>query len=159
MASGDTREDILTQYLAIALAVKTADTTIVSAARNVGPREVTKRPAIVLLDGDETPFLQPPPSSRGGQVLAKTILIMTPELYILLEEVRPTLAQVGQRLNAYRDALIAAVAGDATLLELLGPNGKIQYRGCATDLKSGSAMAGEMRLDFAFTYVLNPTAT
>jgi hypothetical protein len=28
----------------------------------------------------------------------------------------------------------------------------------ATDLKSGSALAGEMRLDFAFTYLVNPAA-
>jgi hypothetical protein len=154
----DTREAILVRLLALATAVKTDDTTIKTAIRNRGPRETDKRPAIVLLDGDEQNSQPPRSPGRGGQPLPPAIVTMTPELFVLLDEMRPVQDTAGTRLNAYRDALLMAVAGDTQLLSLLGSNGRVQYRGCATDLKSGSALAGEMRLDFAFTYVVNPAS-
>lgn len=152
------REQILARILQIASDVKTADTTIKSAFRNRGPRSTDVRPAVGLLDGDETNNLPPRAPGRGGQRLPPAIMTMTPELYILLEETRPKQEEIGPRINAYRDALIEAMAGDTALLALLGANGRIQYRGCVTDLKSGSALNGEMRLDFAFTYVVNPAS-
>jgi hypothetical protein len=154
----DTRELLLTRLLAIATAVKTADTTIKSAIRNRGPLETDLRPAIILLDGDETSALPPRAPGRGGQPMPPAILTMSPELFVLLEEQRPQRVAIGERVNAYRIALIEAVAGDAALLSLLGSNGRIVYRGCATDLKSGSSLSGEMRLDFALTYVVNPAS-
>lgn len=160
------REAILARVLNVAIAVKTADTTIKSAIRNRGPRTTDVRPAIVLLDGDETNELPPRAPGRAGQPLPPAILTMTPELFILLEESRPgnkndtgsEPTEIGPRLNAYRDALLEALAGDAALLGLLGSNGRIQYRGMATDLKSGSALAGETRIDLALTYVFNPVS-
>lgn len=154
------REEILSRILEIAVAVKTDDTTIKSAVRNRGPRQTDERPAIVLLDGDETNSLPARRPGRGGLPPPPAIVTMTPEIFLLLEEARPKQEekQVGARINAYRDALSSALAGDPTLRTLLGGNGRMEYRGCATDLKSGSALSGEMRLDFAFTYVFNPAS-
>src|ERR1044072_3391496 len=154
------RESILARVLALAQAVKTDDVTIKSAVRNRGLLDTEKRPAIVLLDGDETNNLPPRPPGRGGTTLPPAIVTMTPELFILLEEVRPKQEdkQVGQRINAYREALASALAGGTVLLGLLGSNGRTEDRGCAADLKSGAALSGEMRLDFAFTYALSPAS-
>lgn len=154
----DTREAILARILVLAQAVKTDDTTIKTAIRNRGPLETDKRPAIVLLDGDEQDALPGRPPGRGGLPIPPAIMTMTPELFVLLDEVRPRPETSGTRLNAYRDALMEAIAGDTELLTLLGSNGRVRYKGCATDLKSGSALAGEMRLDFAYTYVVKPTS-
>jgi hypothetical protein len=152
------REDILARYLELAEAVKTADITIKSVVRNRGPRQTDARPCLVLLDGDESTTLPPPRTGRGGQRMPPFLATMTPELFILLEEARPNLETVGTRLNAYRDALLKAVALDDVILSLITTNGRVQYLRMATDLKSGSALAGEMRLDFAFTYLVNPAA-
>lgn len=150
----DVREAILLRLLAVATGLGYA-----SAVRNRALRDNDQRPAIIVLDGDETPALQYSTAKRGrGMQMTPVIMRMSPELYVLLKEDRPTNMNVGEDLNAKRIVLVAAIAEDAQLRTLVGSNGAIVYNGCTTDLKSGSALTGQMRLDFAFNYVFFPTA-
>lgn len=156
----DKRELILVRIAAITTAAQTA-AGIKTCVRNRGLMQNEARPACVLLDGDERPGLQRPvrhgrEASVGG--MAPAIMRMTPELYVLMDELRPKNEEIGPLLNAKRIALVKAIANDAPLKALLGANGGIIYTGCTTDLKSGSALTGQMRLDLIYTYVFNPNA-
>lgn len=156
----DVREAILLRLAAIVL---TPGLGFASAVRNRGLRSNEQRPAVIVLDGDESPILTHggrQNRAQGGRALPLTpsIMQMKPELYILLQEARPKNLEVGEELNAKRIALIAAIAEDTALAALLGSNGTMLYNGCVTDLKSGSALTGQMRLDFAFNYTFHPTA-
>ena len=154
----DTRELILARLSA--LTVSTAG--FVSAVRNRGLLKTEKRPATILLDGDESPVL-----THGGRqnrahsgrmmMLTPSIMQLRPELYILLPEERPTNVNIGPELNQRRVDLCKAVAEDDALRMLLGSNGDIIYNGCSTDLKSGSALTGQMRLDFFLNYTFFPS--
>lgn len=159
--SGDVRNDILSRILALAQGV----TGIEVATRNRGLLSNEKRPAIVLLDGDETPRLSVDTRRIKGRaaLMAPQIVQMRPELYILPKEARPAAlntspTNVGDTVNGYRIAFLKAMWADVTLADLIGSNGSIVYNGMATDLKSGSALSGELRLDFIINYVLRPTA-
>lgn len=154
----DKREDILVRYLAIAQSVQIADTTIKTVIRNRGWKSNEDRPAIVLLDGDEANTGAEYRLGRGGLQMRPALVTMRPELYVLLDERRLQNDTVGQDLNNYRVLLARALAIDTQMVSLLGSNGKVVYNGCVTDLKSGSALTGQMRLDFAFTYLFVPTA-
>jgi hypothetical protein len=158
----DTRELILDRLLAISTEVAG----FTSAVRNRGLLSTEKRPAIILLDGRETPVL-----THGGRTnrarngmlmpLTPSVMSLEPEIYMLLDENRPTNVKddvnVGTRLGGFRVALIKAIAEDAELLSLLGANGGMLYNGYDTDLKSGGALSGQMRLDFQFRYTFFPT--
>lgn len=148
----DTRELILARMLVTLATVSGVQT----AVRNRGLLSNEKRDAIVLCDGDETVKLLPGRSGRGPVMLTTSINTMRPELYVLLKEGRVNNIDVGQHLNAYRIAVCAALSTDTELEALLGAEGGITYNGCVTDLKSGSSLSGEMRLDFAISYVFNP---
>lgn len=156
----DTREAILTRLLAIAVAV----TGIQSALRNRGLLKNDKRPCIVLLDGDETPRLSMDTRRLRGRtgIMGPQIVQMRPELYIIPDEVRPIGADettpVGPLINDIRIRFLQAIWADTTLANILGPNGSMAYNGMATDLKSGSSLSGQMKLDFIINYALLPTA-
>jgi hypothetical protein len=155
----DTRELILVRLLAIAV----AQADFVTAVRNRGLLSTEARPAIVLMDGDETPVLTHGGRSnraRSGTIMALTpqVMQMKPELYITLPENDPAIQEtLGTLLNVKRRLLVRAIAEDEALLLLLGSNGNIIYNGCATDLKSGSSLKGQMRLDFLLNYTFFPT--
>lgn len=154
----DTREAILVRLLA----TSTGAGGFVTAVRNRDLLSTEKRPACILLDGDEAPALVHPRSGRisSGRIVAMTpqIMVMRPQLFILLEEkANAQHTVIGPETNAARIRLIRAIAEDEQLLLLLGSNGGVVYNGCETDMKSGSPMKGQMRLDFAFTYTYFPT--
>lgn len=152
----DKREDLMVRLKAIAETV----TGIETVQRNKGLLRDDKRPAIVILDGDESVSLLTPARSNSAG-MSKTLNTAKPEIYVLLKEYRPnnesdSAVNVGTMLGALRKEVVKKIATDSALLALLGPNGKMQYTGCVTDLKSGSALSGEMRLDFSFSYVFDP---
>lgn len=155
--SDDTREDLLVRLTAIMQTVPG----IVSGVRNRGLRKNEDRPAMILLDGDEFPRLSVDTRRLKGRagLMAPQIVSLRPEVYILLQESRPNTEQVGQELNALRIAYLKLVWNDADIGTILGSNGSLIYNGCATDLKSGSALSGQMRLDFLANYVLRPPTT
>jgi hypothetical protein len=157
----DKRELILLRLLAICTATKTG-AGIKTAVRNRGLLSTEQRPGAVLLDGDERPRLTHDRKSGGRPGMTPSIMIMSPELYILLDETMINREGVaddkGSVLNTMRITLTRAISSDADLLALLGSNGEIVYNGCVTDLKSGSALTGQMRLDFNYQYVFDPRA-
>lgn len=152
----DTRELLLTRLWTIMGATPDIKTFV----RNRQLLETEKRPGMVLLDGDETPRLSLDLRRLQGraQLMAPQIVQLRPEIYILLAEGRPRNEQVGQELDAFRIAFLKAVWEDVTLATIVGSNGSMAYNGCVTDLKSGSALTGQMRIDFIINYTLKPTA-
>lgn len=154
----DKREQIFNRLEEIAKTV----TGIVTVKRNVGIRADETRPAIIVLDGDEQ-FADLTPTRGRSARMSTTLMEAQPEIYVLLKELRPQNKtadaepkNVGTLLNEYRKTLLAKIADDEVLLGILGPNGKMDYRGCVTDLKSGNRLSGEMRIDINFVYPLDP---
>jgi hypothetical protein len=153
----DTRESVILRLLAVGqdLGYKTV-------VRNRGLRAQDKRPALAVLDGDETPVLTHggrQNRAQGGRSLplVPSVLGMRPEIYILLDDRPNDDTTTGTDLNTRRMQLVHAIAGDAQLQALIGSNGTILYNGCVTDLKSGGALSGQMQLNFQFNYVFFPT--
>jgi hypothetical protein len=141
----DRREAILQRLFIV---MQTIDG-VRSVYRNQPQVSAHQRPAIVILDGDETGTegqfaLGRPPSTPG-------IFAMTPEIYLT---VAGGAADVGTDLNTLRLQVIGAVLGDAELLSFVGTVGGIQYQGCFTDLGRGRALEGEMGMTFSFHYPL-----
>lgn len=159
----DTREQILNRIITLA----TGKAGFVSAVRNRGLRDNEKRPAIIVLDGDEAPVLTHGGRNNrahSGRTMRMTpqVMVMTPQIFILMDEqaTMPHPAppkEVGPALNERRVTIIKAIADDDQLLALLGSNGDIIYNGAVTDLKSGMNLEGQMRLDFLISYTFFPT--
>jgi hypothetical protein len=153
--SADAREDILARVFTIMGSVPGMQT----AVRNRALRANDERPCMVLLDGDETPRLSVDNrriKGRAGLMLPE-IVQLRPQIFILLKEDRPNNDQIGQEINAFRIAFMKLLWEDTTLASILGSNGSMYYYGCETDMKSGSAFSGQMRMDFIINYVLKPT--
>lgn len=157
--SADMREDVLARIFVIMGTVPG----IVTNARNRGLMTNEKRPAQVLLDGDELPRLSVDTRRIKGiqALMAPQIVSLRPEVFYLPTEKRPnndTPANIGSEANAWRLDFLQRLWTDAPLAAILGSNGSLVYNGCETDMKSGSAMSGEIKLDFLCNYVLKPTA-
>lgn len=148
----DKRELILARIMEVVAGITGMKTT----ARNRGLLSNEARPAVVLMDGDESAKTSAAKRGRGS-AMAPAIMNMRPEIYVVLDEQRPKNETVGTRINDFRLEVAKRIAEDATLVTLTGSNGGIDYRGMITDLKSGSAASGQCRLDFVFTYVFDPT--
>lgn len=146
----DKRELILQRLEQIMLTIPG----IAASVRNRGLRSNESRPAIVLLDADEE-RVTTGGNVRGRARMVPQIMRMRPEIYILMKEKRPTNEEVGQGLNVFRNEIVEKVSNDPTLISLVGSNGGIVYEGFTTDLKSGSWLSGEARLDFSFNYLLD----
>lgn len=149
----DKRELILAQLLVIGRTIPG----VKSFFRNRGLVSTDERPAFVLLDGDELPTKLGPPARSNYGGMTPQLMVMTPEMYFLLPEARPTNDEVGSQINALRIQHYNAMASDATLRGLIGPNGTMTYYSTTTDLKSGSTLGGTMRMNYQLTYVLQST--
>ena len=146
----DKRETILSRTLYVLSQL----TGIETVARNRGLMDNDMRPAAVLMDGDE--IFRLTGDRRGRQMMSPTLITARPQVFVVLKNRKPQNVETGEDLNAFRVALIELMATDGVLLELIGTNGNMSYEGCETDLKSGGAAEGSMRLDFAITYTLDP---
>jgi hypothetical protein len=127
---------------------------VVTAVRNRGLLKNERLPAVVLLDGDESSVRAG--EGRGRVSMSPATVRMRPQIFFLLEVRTPQNVNVGQDLNAKRVEIIRRVAQDDELRQLVGSNGDITYFGCVTDLKSGNSVQGELQIDIAFTYHLDP---
>jgi hypothetical protein len=143
----DKREQILQRLVEVAAAVPGVTT----AVRNRDEISERARPAIAVFDGDETADERADQQGHGGR--APNIIEMTPEVMILLGA---TPATVGSALNLLRALLVKGTLTDAQLNSLVGPNGRVHYAGCSTQLGHGRSMEGFMAVHFAFSYVLRP---
>jgi len=123
--------------------------------RNRGELKGDKRPSLVLLDGTE--YVKTSLENRGRVFMSRTIMTMQPQIFVLLRERNlPSNAGVGTELNAFHSAITKAIASDSTLAALCGPNGQVSLRRVETDMQTGSTLQGQLRMDFAVDYVLDP---
>lgn len=124
-------------------------------ARNRGGLDEEQRPAIVLLDGVEEAFLNN--EGRGRTFMTSSVMTLLPQIFVLLVPRKtPDNAGVGDELTAFRNAVIGAIANDQQLASLCGSNGEVSLRRVETDMQNGALLEGQLRLDFAFKYVLDP---
>lgn len=153
----DKREQILTRLLAI-LVDMISDTApiVVTAVRNRDLRKDEERPGLVLLDGDEIQSLTFSGKSGRNTGMAPQIMTMSPQIFIVMNEQRPTRETIGPATNALRIQIIQAMSTDDELRALYGSNGSIQLNATTTDMKSGGAVTGSMLLDFRINYPLIP---
>jgi len=141
----DKREQILVRLTAIAEGLSG----VALAGRNdIGIAE-SKRPAIVILDGNEQAE-----EPRSEKPRAPRRVVMSPQIFVMAT--KDAGSNVGSELNAIRAALVKAAATDATLKSLVGTNGEIQYQGCETGLARGRQVEGEMSVALSFAYILDP---
>lgn len=134
---------------------------IISNARNRGLLATESRPAQVLLDGDERSILTLGGRRGRAGVMAPQIMAAQPQIFYLPKEKRPATnnpLNIGTEANDWLLVVQQKIWSDATLAGMLTSNGSLAYNGCETDMKSGSAMSGEIRLDFTMNYVLDPTS-
>lgn len=145
----DRREEILARLLEILGTISLVQVVV----RNRGELPSAKRPAIVLLDGDEV-ARESVPQQRGRLTLAPNLVDLTPEIYAIMDQREPANDRIGEDMNALRVEIIRTISTDATLASILGSNGEIKYEGCITDMASGRSMEGQMHIRMTFTYAL-----
>lgn len=126
------------------------------------------RPAIAVLDGDERARLTGDGLGRGmrGRVaMGVQLMTMLPQVYFIPHELLPRNetrdsppVNIGTVVNEYADLIIRVVAQDPMLQSLVGNNGSIAFLTMETDFKSGAALQGQCRLEFALTYLIDPSA-
>jgi hypothetical protein len=124
---------------------------IKSVFRNRGEVPAEKLPAVVLLDGQERIKISRPLSNP-------TIFTLNPQIFVVLKP-RDDINNdgIGEELSAFRVKIIKLMRDDDTLVAMLGANGQIVYGGHDTDMQTGSTMQGQMQMNFALDYVLNPS--
>lgn len=135
--------------------------------RNRALRREDDRPSISILDGDERARLTGDTGGRGptGRPIGlPQLMTMTPQVFFIPKELLPTNQtigvspeNIGSIVNSYADIIVRTVIQDAVLQSLVGSNGSITLTLVETDLKSGGALQGQCRLDFAFTYLMDPS--
>lgn len=140
----DRREAILARLLEVCAALPG----VTFSARNALTISAESRPAVVVYDADEDASDEDPPDRPSN---APRRVDMTPEVYVLMGERHET---IGTELNAMRAALIKAVLTDATLISLVGTNGRILYDSCMTSLAPGRATEANLGIGFTFRYPL-----
>lgn len=152
----DKREAILERLLALLQGIPAqAGYDTYSVFRNRTLLKEDKRPAIALLDAGELSdtLLE----ARGRMFFTPQVMTMLPQIFVLLKErTTPSNDGVGEELNVFRVAIIKAIAEDRALQQLCGPDGMVSLRRVTTDLQNGALLQGQMEMDFALTYVLNP---
>src|SRR5882724_4894146 len=119
--------------------------------RNRSQLSASQRPAIVVLDGDESGTVRD--FALGRPLSSPNIMRMSPQI-CLMAAGGPDV--VGTVLNTLRLIVIPAVLSDGPLSDFVGTTGGIQYQGCTTDLARGRTIEGEMILNFEIHYALKP---
>lgn len=145
------REAILSRLEQILKTVPNA----VSVWRNRAALANDMRPALYLLDGDETnPFAnQGTNRGRGPNKGFPYILHMTPQVHVALEN-RSTEdnKDVGPDLNTFLKEIQDRISNDTQLHDLVTPNGDIVYLGLQSDLGVGRTMAGQYQINWRLQY-------
>jgi hypothetical protein len=126
--------------------------------RNRAEIDEMKLPAMLLLDGSEETVQTKITTNRGGGPMP-AIMRFRPQLFALLKRRIKTKAadEYAPEIAAYRNATYLHLMFDEQLLDILGPNGGIVYRGFDTDFETGRSMWGELQFYFDFQYPLIPS--
>lgn len=145
----DKREQILSKLF---LALQGVDGVATDACvRNRDQLPVGKRPAILLLDGDEESRRDA--DARGRLAASPNRVVLKPEIYIALDSRKPNNENIGQDLNAFRAKVLKAILQDVTVTGLCE---NVFYAGLISDLAKDRTMDGQMGLAIEFTYFLKP---
>jgi hypothetical protein len=137
------REAVLARLLEIAQSIPG----VRLALRNTRSISDSARPAIIILDGDES-------RRTGSSGRGPALMDMTPEIYVLRGG-KPE--DVGADLNALRTAFLKAALFDEALAGIIGANGEVVFEGTQTDLASGRTIAGNMGLSIRIAYPFIPS--
>jgi hypothetical protein len=156
-----TREQILNRVFEILSEISGAPPVY----RNRGDIQDIQRPAIVVLDGIEHNIASEQESIKTRRMVP-AVIVMSPQIFMLLKErdnanndtVGNLPDPVGAEINFWLDAIRGALSNDPLLLSYLTPNGQVIYRGCWTDMQTGSTLIGELRLFIDLVYVWLPPA-
>ncbi len=150
----DPREQILERLKAIAGEIDGGSLGTIYPYRNAAEVGRTRRPAIVILDADESADPRADPSRRPSNTI--NLVDMRPEVLLM---VASSSANVGTDLNDLRVRLIKAVLFDAELNSLASQSGGgIAYLGAATDFARERSMSGEMTVSFNIRYRFDPNS-
>lgn len=142
----DRRESILARLVVIAKTVVAPECVF----RNQNDIPETARPAIVIYDADEVADSQA--FGRGRPPMGTNIMIMSPEVFALLEA---GAVDIGPALNTLRARFVKAVLTDATLVALVH-NNDIRYTGFTTALAVGRSMEGDSGIGLEIRYLFRP---
>ncbi|MBZ9705382.1 hypothetical protein LB543_01390 [Mesorhizobium sp. ESP7-2] len=143
----DVREAILVRLVEIAGTIDGIKTVY----RNNNRPPEANLPAVLVLDGDEVGD-ENDSVSRGP--MSPRRMVMTPQTLIVLPEAAK---DVGTVINGYRVKLIKAVATDATLIALTTNRLGARLHSSQSSLAWGRSLLGEMGVQFAIPYVLDPS--
>lgn len=143
----DKREQILSAIFDTLQSVDGFET----CSRNRDQLPADKRPALILLDGDES--AKRDADGRGRVAASPNRIIMTPEVFIVLDTRKPKNESIGQDLNALRAAVLKALLTTSAITDLCE---NVFYTGCITDLAKDRVMDGQVGLAIEYTYLLKP---
>lgn len=143
----DIREQILSRLLVVCSGI----TGVQAAARNQLDVNALYRPAIIILDGSEEPFLERPNSNRK-RFSEIQMMDLSPEVRLLLRA--DDGSEGGNITSLFRGRTIDAILNDTSLQSLVGTSGAMWYRGCSVPEPSPETKEPRLDLTFVFTYVL-----
>lgn len=119
--------------------------------RNLDQLPADKRPALLILDGDEEGLRDADGRNRGAG--SPNRVKLKPEIYITMDSRKPQNKDLGRDLNLLRGKVIKALVFN---VELTGLCENVFYAGAVSDLAKGREMLGQMGLAIEFTYFLKP---
>lgn len=143
----DRREQILSTIFSTLQAVPGFETCV----RNRDQLPADKRPALILLDGDEE--ARRDADARGRAAYSDNRVILKPEVYIVLETRKPKNENLGQDLNAFRALVLKALLTTSAITDLCS---NVFYAGSITDLAKERIMEGQVGIAIEYTYLLKP---
>lgn len=126
--------------------------------RNRNELTKDKVPGVILLDADEVRDARAtlPPRGQQERQVPVSIMKMTPEIYVVLDNRSITNVNVGQDLSTARMVILKAILLDNTLQGIVGANGDIALNSVVTDLARNRTMKGQMGIAIDFRYPLLP---
>lgn len=143
----DVRELIMSRIEAIIAGIAGATTT----GRMRPFTSDDELPAVIVYDGAEESDEQNKPRPATSPIT----VTMTPEIFIQVSA--DDAADAGSAMNNIRASIIRTILEDAILATLVVNGGNsVWYEGCETSIVQTNVALAEMKLMFAFRYVLSP---
>lgn len=143
MALRNRRELILQRLVELATALPGVE----DVRRNSSTMDASRRPAILINDGDEFST----DADRTAQLQKSGIFLTTMAPDITIFSSGSTM-QMEKPLSDISVSLVNAIWHDATINSLTGTNGSFRYNGCQTTDSFGQRLEGEMKVNLEFTY-------
>lgn len=122
--------------------------------RNRGDLKSDKRPAIQLMDEDEAADRSA--FDRGRKSTAPNVVLMTPGIYVFMQNKKPENVGIGTDLNTFCGKIIKGVLADEELKDLVASEDGLRYEGMNTDLAEDRTAEGKARIAISFLYYLSP---